>query len=342
MGDALVTKDTVTEYVLSNINNVQPYVVASVVAILVLVFLVLLYMFNFNIGKEVLKFITYIGHKLGYVVHKREKRYQRDVKVGKLDAKRRSVKIYRFLNDLIIDLELKKKGSTPYSFLCLIIIASILISLILTQTLFANMFMTIVFAPIVFAFILCILYTKANISHDARIEGVIEAENIISNNIKGGVVPAVRNSIDMIPKIVRTEFRDFLDNVEQKNYHISTALMELNNNLGSIADDFIKKCIEFETSEEHGISGMFKDVVEINNVKMEMRTIMKRKFEEVTTQFITGTLMIFVFLGGTIALFDVVREFYFTTLVGQLIICADILILVGEFVFITYLRAQDM
>ena len=60
MGDALVTKDTVTDYVLSNINNVQPYVVASVVEILVLVFLVLLYMFNFNIGKEVLKFITYI------------------------------------------------------------------------------------------------------------------------------------------------------------------------------------------------------------------------------------------------------------------------------------------
>lgn len=342
MGDALVTKDTVTDYVLSNINNVQHYVVTSIVAILVLVFLVLLYMFNFNIGKEALKLITYIGHKLGYIVHKREKRYQRDVKVGKLDAKRRSVKIYRFLNDLIIDLELKKKGSTPYSFLCLVIIASMLISLVLTQTLFANIFMTIVFAPIVFAFIMCVLYTKANIAHDARIEGVIEAENIISNNIKGGVVPAVRNSIDMIPKIVRTEFRDFLDNVEQKNYHISTALMELNNNLGSIADDFIKKCIEFETSEEHGISGMFRDVVEINNVKMEMRMIMKRKFEEVTTQFITGTLMIFVFLGGTIALLDVVRKFYFTTLAGQLIICADILILVGEFVFITYLRAQDM
>ena len=144
--------------------------------------------------------------------------------------------------------------------------------------------MTIVFAPIVFAFILCILYTKANISHDARIEGVIEAENIISNNIKGGVVPAVRNSIDMIPKIVRTEFRDFLDNVEQKNYHISTALMELNNNLGSIADDFIKKCIEFETSEEHGISGMFKDVVEINNVKYKV--ISQRKIKNKTSFFL--------------------------------------------------------
>ena len=33
--------------------------------------------------------------------------------------------------------------------------------------------------------------------------------------------------------------------------------MELNAQLGSVADDFIKKCIVFEMEEEHGIAGMF-------------------------------------------------------------------------------------
>ena len=69
--------------------------------------------------------------------------------------------------------------------------------------------MAIIITPIAFAGIMCGLYTKANITHDARIEAIIEAENIISNNIKDGVVVAVRNTIDMMPNLVRAEFEDF-------------------------------------------------------------------------------------------------------------------------------------
>ena len=228
------------------------------------------------------------------------------------------------------------------SFLTLVVIMSVLISLIITSLVFSNMWLNIVLIPIVLALIMCALYTKANVAHNTRIESVIAAENIISNNIKGGVVPAVRNSLNLLPRSVQEEFAVFVDNVEQKNYHVRTALMELNSNLGSMADDFIKKCIEFETSEEHGIAGMFKDIVEINNVKMEMRMVMQRKFEEVTRNFITGALMIIVFLGGVIAIYPSMQDFYFHNGIGQIILCVDVLILVAEFVYITYLKAQDM
>ena len=138
------------------------------------------------------------------------------------------------------------------------------------------------------------------------------------------------------------DFKDFIDNVEHKNYHIRTALMELNNHLGSVADDFIKKCIVFEMEEEHGIVGMFKDIVEINNVKMEMRTEMKRRFEEVKVQFIIGAIMIFLFLGGVIAIYPDVAYFYLKMPIGQIILALDLLIMVAEFVFITYLRAKEL
>lgn len=338
----LVSEDLFKKLLEQNNNNIRPFLILSIVAIILLAYLVMKYKFGISIFREFTKLILKIGNKLGYMVRHREKRYQRDVKIGKIDAKRRRVKTYRFLNDLIIDLGLKKKGSTPYSFLCAVIIASCISALLITEIVFGNLFMAIILAPLILALILCSLYTKANVAHDARIEAILESENIISNNIKAGVIPAVRNSIDLMPKIVQPEYRDFLDNVEQKNYHIRTALVELNNNLGSVADDFIKKCIEFETSEEHGIAGMFRDVVEVNNVKLEMRILMKRKFEEVVNQFIIGTSMIVVFLAFIIIGFDVVREFYFKNIIGQLLICMDILIVVGEFVFITYLRAKDM
>ena len=282
----------------------------------------------FNIMQTTLRFLLNISSKF---INRSESKYHRDLAIGRIDERKSRVKTYRFLNDLIIDLGLKQMGATPYEFLFIVGVSSLGITLGGCQAIFGSLWMAIVMFPIVFAGVLCILYTKANIAHDTRIEDVIEAENMLCNNIKDGVVVAVRNSIDVIPVTVRGVFKDFLDNIEHKNYHIRTALMELNQQLGTISDDFIKKCIVFETEEEHGIVGMFKDIVEINNIKMEMRT-----------DFIIGTSMIFLFLGGVLAIYKDVAHFYLKTPLGQIIIALDVLIIIGEFVYITYLRAKEI
>ena len=290
-------------------------------------------------GLEIIRKFVSLSSKS---IYNKEQRYHRDLAVGKINEKTKRVAIYRFLNDLIIDLGLKKRGATPYEFLAFILVLSALVSLVGCELLLGSFLLGIVMFPIIFAAIMCGLYTKANIAHDTRIEAVIESENIISNNIKDGVMVAVRNSIDLMPTVVKSEFRDFLDNIEHKNYHIRTALLELNNNLGSVSDDFIKKCIVFEMEEEHGVAGMFRDVVEINNIKTELRNDMKHKFEEVSAEFIIGALMIFAFLFGVLLIYPDIRDFYLTNIIGNLILGVDFLILIAEFVYITYLRAKDL
>ena len=293
----------------------------------------------FGVFKKILNVALNIASK---IINNREISYHRDLAIGKIDEKRRRVKTYRFLNDLIIDLGLKQMGATPYEFLFLALLGSLVSALVLCQSLFGNIWMSLIMFPIVFVGVMAVLYTKANIAHDARIENVIEAENIICNNISGGFIVAVRSSLNVIPLQIREEFKDFLDNINHKNYHIKTALMELNQQLGTVADDFIKKCIVFEMEEEHGIVGMFQDVVEINNIKMEMRTEMKRKFEVVVTDFVIGASMIFLFLGGVLAIYPDVAKFYLKTPLGQLILVIDALLVIGEFVYITYLRAKEL
>lgn len=314
----------------------------TVVGVLIVLLITLVKVFDIDLLKISLKGINKVVSLSGKSIYNREQRYHRDLAVGKVNEKQKRVQIYRFMNDLIIDLGLKKRGATPYEFLTFIILISLLVSLIGCQLLLDSVIMGFIMYPIVFAAILCGFYTKANLAHDTRIEAVIESENIISNNIKDGVVVAVRNSIDLMPIVVRPEFRDFLDNIEHKNYHIRTALLELNNNLGSISDEFIKKCIVFEMEEEHGIAGMFKDVVEINNIKTELRSDMKRKFEEVVGEFVLGSLMIFAFLVGILYIYPDVRQWYFTNIIGNIILGLDFLLLIGEFVYITYLRAREL
>ncbi len=315
---------------------------AAIFMIVLLSILLLIKISNLPFFKLILSFINFLLSIFGKFINKQEENYHRDLAIGKIDEKRKTYKLYNFLNELIIDLGLVRTGVTPYELLFIVCTLTFIVTAILCKIIFGSFLMTIVMFPIVIIGVFCVMYTKANLAHDQRIENVIEAENIICNNIKVGVVVAVRDSLDVLPKEIRPDFKDFIDNIEQQNYHIKTALLELNAHLGSVADDFIKKCIVFEMEEEHGIAGMFQDIVEINNINLEMRTEMKRKFEEVKSEFKIGATMIFAFLGGVLAIFPNVREFYFSTWIGQLIIAIDVLLLILEYVYITYLRAQEL
>ena len=288
------------------------------------------------------KFFDLIIMFFGKTINKREENYHRDLEIGKVAEKRFRYKSYNFLHELIIDLGLSTSGVTPYEFAFIVLVLNFIGTLVMCKLIFGTAFMVIVLYPITSTGVFSVLYTKANLAHDKRIENVYEAENIICNNIKGGVLPAVRDSLDVIPKEIRPEFIQFVDNVEQQNYHIKSALLELNSHLGSVADDFIKKCIVFELEEEHGQVGMFQDLVEMNNVNMEMRTEMKRQFEQVKFEFRIGAGMIFCFLAGVLFVFPDVRHFYFNNFIGKTIIAVDLLILIIEYVFLTKLRAQEL
>lgn len=328
--------------IFSYLNTSKGATTIAIVAIVIATIILITKKLEINIFILLKKISAMLLFKSSSYINSREKAYERDLEIGRINNKSRRVKSYKFLNELIIDLGLKRMGATPYEFLFICTVGALVIAILLCQIVFNGLWMIILIFPITLAAIICILYTKANVAHDARIENIIEAENIVCNNIKGGVVKAVRDSINVIPRDIRTEFEDFLDNVEHKNYHIKTALLALNNQLGSVSDDFIKKSIVFEMEEEHGIVGMFQDLVEINNSKMQLRTEMKRNFEEIVTNFIVGATMIFVFLGGVLALYKDVAQFYFKNPIGQLLLSIDALILIGEFVYITYLRAQEL
>ena len=333
---------TQEQEILDNMNHAGAAYSFAIIAILALALVIIMRITGLDLVGLMHKFIQLVSMLVAKTINKQEEKYHRDVQIGKITEKSATSKFYRFLGDLIIDLNMKKSGVTPYELLFIVASLVFIITTIVCKVLFGSFLLTIVFTPVVMIGTFCVMYTKANVAHDARIEAVIEAENIICNNIKVGVLVAVRESRDVLPRMVRGDFEDFVDNIEQKNYHIKTALLELNTKLGSIADDFIKKCIVFEMEEEHGIAGMFNDVVEMNNIKMEMRIMMKRKFEEVKQQFIIGAVMIFVFLGGVLAIYPQVRAFYLTNTIGHIIIALDVLLLITEFVYITYLRAKEL
>ena len=317
----------------------------TVSALLIIALAALFYIFyilKFRPGDWLTGLAKLILKITGKNINKAERDYERNLEIGRYKQKSVRVKVYKFLNDLTIDLDLKASGYTPYTLLFFIVAVSVVIAFIVSNIVFRNLWLFIFALPIVFAAISCFLYTRANIAHDSRIDDVIASENIISNNVSKGVVVSIRMNLDSFPIKLQPVFREFVDSVETRNTHVRTALLELGSNLGSVSDDFIQKCITFELEEEHGLVGIFNDVVEVNSIKSEFRIYMKRKFEEVMFEFLIGLGMIFFFLGGIIALYPMLQKFYFTNILGQILLLLDGLIVVSEFVYITYLRAQEL
>lgn len=282
------------------------------------------------------KSISYIGRK----VRTSESDYRRNCEIGQYKKTGLRVKFYNLLNDLTIDLGLKTKGTSPYELFFFILAFSAMITMLASLIMFSSLFMGFVSYPFVVVAVICALYTKGNIAHENRINAVIEAENIICNNIEKGVRVAVRNSLSSFPKEVQPEFQDFLHELEDSTF-ITTALLNLNDKLGSVADKFISKCIKFELYEEHGTAGTFKDIVEMNTYKTQTRIRMARSFEQVMTEFKVCAGMILIFLVGVMAIYPYVRNLYFTTGLGQFVLLIDFLLFIAEFVIITYLRAKD-
>jgi membrane protein len=317
----------------------------TVSALLIIALAALFYIFyilRFRPGDWLTGLAKLILKITGKNINKAERDYERNLEIGRYKQKSVRVKVYKFLNDLTIDLDLKASGYTPYTLLFFIVTVSVVIAFIVSNIVFRNLWLFIFALPIVFAAISCFLYTRANIAHDSRIDDVIASENIISNNVSKGVVVSIRMNLDSFPIKLQPVFREFVDSVETRNTHVRTALIELGSNLGSVSDDFIQKCITFELEEEHGLVGIFNDVVEVNSIKSEFRIYMKRKFEEVMFEFIMGLGMIFFFLGGIIALYPMLQKFYFVNIFGQILLLLDGLLIVAEFVYITYLRAQEL
>lgn len=328
--------------IFSRLGTVSGAVPVAIFFIILTGMLIIVRMTNLPIVELVRRFFKLIANWFSGAVNKQETNYHRDLAIGKLDKTRKTVKLYGFLNDLIIDLGWAHTGITPFELLWIIIFICFVACTIACKLLFNSFAMVLIIGPIVTVGTFCVLYTKANLAHDERIEAVIEAENIVCNNIKEGVLVAVRESLNSMPRSVRPAFKDFVDNVENENYHIKTALLELNGKLGGVADDFIKKCIVFETEEEHGIAGMFQDIVQINNQNLQLRIIEKRHFETIKQQFIIGASMIFIFLAGILVIYPDIRKWYLTTVPGRILLSIDLLIIIGEFVYITYLRAKEL
>lgn len=295
--------------------------------------------FGFNVFYWLSALLKKCLRLLFAAAQKKEKKQLEAVRSGRKDKKTLGVYewLFRICNTLWGTREI-----SPYVFLTVVTLASLGLGILVSVLFLGNVFFAFIMVPICEAALLAFYYTKANKRDRHRIKALLEAINTVSSNMKGGVVPAVRESLNSIDASVRYMFLDFLDAVEVRNTHVVTALEDLRQDMKPVGDDFIRKVKTFEQGEERGLSDVFKDVIEVNNMKLRMMQKQEDAFKKVEFDFRISTMGIFGFLIGVLAIYADVRTWYFSTSIGSLVLVIDAVLLLAEYVYMVSLRARAL
>ena len=284
-------------------------------------------------------FIKWSTAFLFATVQKREQATIEAVKSGRKNKKALSLYdwLYRICNTLWGNREI-----SPYVFLTIVTIAAVGVGMLFSVLFLGGIGYSIIMIPVCETALLAYFYTEANKKDRRRIKNLLEAINTVSSNMKAGVVPATKESLNSIDASIRYMFEDFIAAVEMRNTYVVTALADLQRDMAPVGDDFIRKVVQFETGEERGLEGVFKDVIEINNMKMRMMQKQEDAFKKVEFDFKVSTLGIFGFLLGVLAIYADVRTWYFSTSIGSLILVFDVVLLLAEYVYMVSLRARAL
>jgi hypothetical protein len=255
-------------------------------------------------------------------------------------ATRRS-KVGYFLNDMVIDLKLKNVGiDVPLAvmyFMCINVILSVLIALLLV----GNVFGAFLVFPVVSLGSFVIFYSKAAKSKLVRMMELLEAENIICNGIDKGFIVALKESIDTIPEGLRPAYQDYIMTTTVLGSGHAAGLAQLKETIGYESVDTLEKIENYIDNEANGSEGLFREVIMLNNTKIELRNHMERVFGIIKTDFNNSLLIIGIGVVGVNIIYDHVRYFYLETLAGNLVIILNVVVVMAVFGYITSLQARS-
>jgi Flp pilus assembly protein TadB len=253
----------------------------------------------------------------------------------------RKSKLGYFLNDLVIDLKLKNLGvDVPLAIMYFIgvnLVMSALVALVLVGSVWG---VFLVF-PVVSLGSFVVLYNRAAKGKLVRMMDLLEAENIICNGIEKGFIYALKESVDTIPEGLRTSYQDYIISNTVLGRHHSDALRKLKESIGYESVDTLEKIENFIDNEAVGSAGIFREVVTLNNTKIELRNHMERVFSIIKTDFNNSLLIIGIGVLGVNIIYEHVRYFYLETLLGNMVILLNIVIIMAVFGYITSLQARS-
>ena len=305
---------------------------------LVAICMLLVYVFSVEIYRFVLFMYSLILRKVGLSSKRVEFKMKRHTF---LHSDSLVTKCYRWVNDQIICLGLKKYQISVSGYLTYWIFISIVIALILG--IYLAMSIVFICLLVVGLFGLFLLMTRLRVTAvlEDRESAVMNAMDMLISNIENGVQNSIILYVDSISPSIRPDFILFLTNLN-RGYTFNESMLMLSDSLGSVFRDFSQKAIFFEELGDKAMKDIFEDITQINRLRRELRFSNKIAFNSLRTSFAVSTAIVVVYAVFTTLTDPVAYSILLGSWYGSLLIILDLFIIVGVLGYITSIRSSEL
>lgn len=285
-----------------------------------------------SLGKSERVFYRYLGkHIRNWNV-----RYDR---TAAITDKSRISAIDKRLKEIIVNLDMSKDNVTTVglllfmastsfvlAFVCSLFLSSMILSLLLWVVLFYLIF-------VLFDFVSLLRFEKKEAD-------IMDAEDLIAMDIKGGVQNAISRYKDSFNPRVKPYFTSFLDSITKRGSSFEAAMRELNVKLGDHFDDFASKAIMYEKDADGDMDDIFSTVIEMNRIRREVRHNNNIKFNEMRLQFIVALGLVGILASYLTFTESFIRAFLLGTFWGQALLVLDVVIVAGVLAYMAKIKAR--
>lgn len=308
-----------------------------VVLALIVVTIVLGYFLSFQIQKIFARCYRTFEKKIGVFTTKKEYAIQRYVYQHRNSPVAR---LYTWVNNQIISLGLKNLGITPMGYLIFWAFVAVVLTVIISMLSGLGFFMTGIFWSVIYVCLLVMTRVIVSEKMERRENDVMDAIDLIIPEISNGVKNSILRYQDNFPVSLRSEFKAFVSNIQDRGYTFNDAMYILADQLGLIFYDFAQKAIFYEAIGEADMVDIFSDITETNRIRRELRDKNTVVFNNLKVSFITSAFITFGYFLFLMATDSFSRSFFLHETVGKFLLLVIMLVVFGVLAFITTIKSR--
>lgn len=305
---------------------------------LVAITFVCVYFFSYQIQRVVAGMLHKVSTKLGVYSADKEFALQRYIYLHRSSL---IASLYRFVNEQIISLGLKRYGITPvgyFFFWCIVAVP-------LTIMVWYLMALSVGVVPFLYMIVvaLMLLLTRVYVADkmQRRELDIMNAEDLIIPLImNNGIHQAITKYRNKIPSSIRPDFDKFLSEISGRGYSFDEAMIRLADNLGSVFNDFAQKAIYYENLGEKDLVDLFTDIVETNRLRRQLREENDRDFADLKKNFTVSAIMTTGYAIFAITTDENSRYIFLETTVGKILLIIMVLIVISVLGYITTIKSK--
>lgn len=250
-------------------------------------------------------------------------------------------KIYRFFDDIIVDLNLTQNGVTVFGLLLFIAFVSLLLAIMAMIVLQLDIPLMLSAWFACFALVLVLFRFSALSKKEKRENAIMDAVDLLVSDVKGGVYNAITTYMDSFHPDIRIYFLEFVDNMTTKGLSFKSSMLVLNEKLGHTFSDFAHKAILYEEKADDEFDDIFSAILETNRHLRYLRVSNNMAFKNIMNTLTVSFMAIMAFAVYIIMTEPMVQTFLLYNAVGKFMILADVAIFVIVMGYLTGLRAKS-